>query len=312
MQFLQIFIDIWNLAIIEPMINCLVLLYSVSFLNFGIAIIAFTLIVRIVLIPLTVRQSRQMLKMTQLQPQLKEIQERYKDDRQQLSRRTMEIYKENGVNPIGCLGPLFIQFPIWIGLFQAVIQTLPSTPERLVGLSERLYSWLPGVNDVIPINNTFLWLDLAQPDTLPVMPVLVGVSMFLMQKTTTMPSADPRQAQTSKMMLWMMPIMFGFFTTTFPSGLALYWIVSNIVGMIIQGFVTGWAPLIDMLKFKREEPVPAVAGAPTSSGAVATSDAEETTSDADDRSNGKNTRRSNRGRARPARRRSRRGGNRRR
>ena len=140
MQFLQIFIDIWNTAIIEPMINCLVLLYSVSFLNFGIAIIAFTLIVRIVLIPLTVRQSRQMLKMTQLQPQLKEIQERYKDDRQQLSRRTMEIYKENGVNPIGCLGPLFIQFPIWIGLFQAVIQTLPSTPERLVGLSERLYS----------------------------------------------------------------------------------------------------------------------------------------------------------------------------
>ena len=312
MQFLQIFIDIWNLAIIEPMINCLVLLYSVSFLNFGIAIIAFTLIVRLILIPLTVRQSRQMLKMTELQPQLKELQERYKDDRQQLSRRTMEIYKEHGVNPIGCLGPLFIQFPIWIGLFQAVIQTLPSTPERLVGLSERLYPWLPGVNDVIPINNTFLWLDLAQPDRLPVMPVLVGVSMFLMQKTTTMPSADPRQAQTNRMMLWMMPIMFGFFTTTFPSGLALYWVVSNIVGMIIQGFVTGWGPLTDMLKFKREEPVAAVAGASTSSGALVSSDSEETTKDADDRNEGKNPRRGNRSRSRTARRRSRRGGNRRR
>ena len=312
MQFLQIFIDIWNVAIIEPMINCLVLLYSFSFLNFGIAIIAFTLIVRIVLIPLTVRQSRQMLKMTQLQPQLKEIQERYKEDRQQLSRRTMEIYKENGVNPIGCLGPLFIQFPIWIGLFQAVIQTLPSTPERLVGLSSRLYQWLPGVNDVIPINNGFLWLDLAQPDTLPVMPILVGVSMWLMQKTTSMPSADPRQAQTNRMMLWMMPIMFGFFTTTFPSGLALYWVVSNIVGMIIQGFVTGWGPLTDMLKFKREAPAPAVAGASAASGALVTSESEETASDADDRNNGKNTRRSNRGRTRPARRRSRRGANRRR
>ena len=312
MQFLQIFIDIWNMAIIEPMINCLVLLYSVSFLNFGIAIIAFTLIVRIVLIPLTVRQSRQMLKMTQLQPQLKELQEKYKDDKQQLSRRTMEIYKGNGVNPIGCLGPLFIQFPIWIGLFQAVIQTLPSTPERLVGLSEHLYSWLPGVNDVIPINNTFLWLDLAQPDTLPVMPVLVGVSMWLMQKTTSMPSADPRQAQTNKMMLWMMPLMFGFFTTTFPSGLALYWVVSNIVGMIIQGFVTGWGPLTDMLKFKREAPVPAVAGTSTTSSALVASDSEETTKDADDRNNGKNTRRGNRSRNRPARRRSRRGANRRR
>ena len=313
MQFLQIFIDIWNLAIIQPMINCLVLLYSVSFLNFGIAIIAFTLIVRIVLIPLTVRQSRQMLKMTELQPQLKELQERYKDDRQQLSRRTMEVYKENGVNPIGCLGPLFIQFPIWIGLFQAVIQTLPSTPERLVGLSGHLYSWLPGVNDVIPINNTFLWLDLAKPDSLPVMPVLVGLSMFLMQKTTTMPSADPRQASTNRMMLWMMPIMFGFFTTTFPSGLALYWVVSNIVGMIIQGFVTGWTPLIDMLKFKREEPTPPPTGVPaTAGGALVSSESEETTSDADDRNNGKNTRRGNRSRSRTTRRRSRRGGNRRR
>ena len=299
------------MAIIQPMINILVLLYSVSFLNFGVAIIAFTLIVRIVLIPLTVRQSRQMMKMTSLQPQLKELQERYKDNRQELSRRTMEVYKANGVNPIGCLGPLFIQFPIWIGLFQAVIQTLPSTPERLVGLSGHMYSWLPSVNDVIPINNSFLWLDLAQPD-LFILPVLVGVSMFLMQKTTTLPSADPRQAQTNRMMLWMMPIMFGFFTTTFPSGLALYWIVSNFVGMIIQGFVTGWGPLTDMLKFKREEPVAAVAGAGASAVAPVASDTEETTSDADDRDNGENARRGNRSRARQSRRRSRRGRNRRR
>ncbi|MCY3542890.1 MAG: YidC/Oxa1 family membrane protein insertase [Chloroflexota bacterium] len=314
MQFLQIFIDIWNVAIIQPMINSLVLLYSVFFLNFGLAIIAFTLIVRLILIPLTVRQSRQMMKMTALQPQLKELQEKHKDDRQTLSRRTMEVYKANGVNPIGCLGPLFIQFPIWIGLFQAVIQTLPSTPERLVGLSGHLYPWLPGVHDVIPINNAFLWLDLAQPDSLPVMPVLVGVSMWLMQKTTTLPSADPRQASTNRMMLWMMPIMFGFFTTTFPSGLALYWVVSNLVGMIIQGFVTGWGPLTDMLKFNRGEsaPTPVPAGASASAVAPASPESEETPTNADDRNNGKNTRRGNRNRARPARRRSRRGGNRRR
>ena len=312
MQIFQILIDIWNLAIIQPMINSLVLLYSVFFLNFGIAIIAFTLIVRAILIPLTVRQSRQMMKMTALQPQLKELQEKHKDDRQQLSRRTMEVYKANGVNPIGCLGPLFIQFPIWIGLFQAVIQTLPSTPERLVGLSSHLYPWLPGVNDVIPINNTFLWLDLAQPDSLPIMPVLVGVSMWLMQKTTSMPSADPRQAQTNRMMLWMMPIMFGFFTTTFPSGLALYWVVSNIVGMIIQGFVTGWGPLTDMLKFKRPEPTPATA-TPTNTPAITqpAPDTQETTND-NNPNNRENTRRSNRNRTKPTRRRTRRSGNRRR
>lgn len=309
---MQIFIDIWNLVIIQPMINSLVLLYSALLLNFGLAIIAFTLLVRAVLIPLTVRQSRQMKKMTELQPKMKELQEKYSNDRQRLSRETMAIYKSNGVNPIGCLGPLFIQFPIWIGLFQAVIQTLPSTPERLVGLASHLYPWMPRVNDVIPINNSFLWLDLAAPDPLPVMPILVGVSMFLMQKTTTMPSADPRQEQTSKMMLWMMPIMFGFFTTTFPSGLALYWIVSNVVGMIIQGFVTGWGPLIDMLKFKRQTPVPAVAGAAATGAAAAASPNEETANDADNRDDRQNGRRGNRGRAKSTRRRSRRGANRRR
>ncbi|MCY3637601.1 MAG: YidC/Oxa1 family membrane protein insertase, partial [Chloroflexi bacterium] len=184
----------------------------------------------------------------------------------------------------------------------------------LVGLSGHLYPWLPGVHDVIPINNAFLWLDLAQPDSLPVMPVLVGVSMWLMQKTTTLPSADPRQASTNRMMLWMMPIMFGFFTTTFPSGLALYWVVSNLVGMIIQGFVTGWGPLTDMLKFNRGEsaPTPVPAGASASAVAPASPESEETPTNADDRNNGKNTRRGNRNRARPARRRSRRGGNRRR
>lgn len=311
---MQVLIDIWNIVIIQPMINSLVLLYSVFFLNFGLAIIAFTLLVRAVLIPLTVRQSRQMKKMTELQPQLKAIQEKYAKDRQRISRETMQVYKSNGVNPIGCLGPLFIQFPIWIGLFQAVIQTLPSTPERLVGLSSHLYSWLPGVNDVIPINNSFLWLDLAQPDPYPIMPVLVGISMWLMQATTSMPSADPRQAQTNRMMLWMMPIMFGFFTTTFPSGLALYWVVSNIVGMIIQGFVTGWRPLFDKLKFtgfKREEPVPAIAGAGAASN-VAAAPASEETDDGNDRDNRENARRGNRSRAKSTRRRSRRGANRRR
>ena len=316
MQFLQIFIDIWNLAIIEPMINCLVLLYSVSFLNFGIAIIAFTLIVRIVLIPLTVRQSRQMLKMTQLQPQLKEIQERYKDDRQQLSRRTMEIYKENGVNPIGCLGPLFIQFPIWIGLYQAVIQTLPSTPERLATLSNKFYSGLSLAHEAVPLNGRFLWMDLALPDPSPIiLPLLVGVSMYVLQKMTTMPSASPQQDSTNRMLLWMMPVMFGFFTLNFPSGLAVYWVVSNVIGVVIQGFVTGWDPLRNLFKFggtsqpaqsqpnRRTQPAAAMA---------ASSDEEAAIGEGVDRDNGQDRRGGHRARPKGARRRSRRSRNRRR
>ncbi len=256
--------DVWNLLIIQPMINGLVLLYAYLFSDFGIAIIAFTLLVRLALVPLTVKQSRQIKAMSQLQPLMKEIQEKYKGDRQRASQETMKLYRERGVNPLGCLGPMFIQFPIWIGLYQAIIQTVPSDPGSLVGLSRHLYGWLPQVHSVIPIDSGFLWMDLAQPDPSPfVMPVLVGVSMWVMQKMTTMPTADERQASTNRMMLWMMPAMFGFFTLNFPSGLAVYWVVSNVVGLVIQGFVTGWDPLVGMFKFGRGgDSASASAGAP--------------------------------------------------
>ena len=127
-----------------------VLLYSIFLSQFGISIIAFTLIVRAIMIPLSVKQSLQLRAMSALQPKLKEIQERYSKDRQRISQETMKLYKQEGVNPLGCLGPMFIQFPIWIGLYQALLQTLPSTPESLVGLSGHLYSWLP----IVPPRNS--------------------------------------------------------------------------------------------------------------------------------------------------------------
>ncbi|MCH8869018.1 MAG: membrane protein insertase YidC [Chloroflexi bacterium] len=300
---MQILVDIWTIVIIQPMINSLVFLYIIFFSNFGVAIMAFTMVIRAIMIPLTVRQSRQLKKMSDLQPKLKAIQERHAKDRQKLSSETMRTYKENGVNPIGCLGPLVIQFPIWIGLFQAITRTLPSTPEKLVGLSQHLYTWLPGVQQVIPINNSFLWVDLSLPDPTPVMPVLVGLSMWVTQKMTMMPSADPRQAQTNKMMLWMMPLMFGFFTTTFPSGLAVYWIVSNVVGIVIQGFVTGWKPITDLLKFRgfgSKEAADETKAAP-----ALVASAEETSTDENDRNNSQEPRRSNRNRPKGARRRAR-------
>ena len=298
--------DIWNLVILDPMVNSLVLLYAIFFSNFGLSILLFTVIVRAVMIPLTVRQSRQMRAMSALQPKLKEIQAKFSKDRQRVSQETMRLYKEHGVNPLGCLGPMFIQFPIWIGLYRAILLTVPSTPESMVGLSKHLYSWLPWVHHVVPLNSSFLWLDLAVPDPTPVLPILVGASMFIMQKMTTMPAADERQQSTNRMMLWMMPLMFGFFTTTFPSGLALYWVISNIVGVVIQGFITGWGPLASTFSFLRRGgrgPVPAPA-------LVAAE--EETVSDASDRDDGEDERRSNRDRPKGTRRRARRGRNKRR
>jgi len=301
--------DAWSTIIIQPMVNSLLLLYWVFFSNFGIAIIAFTMLVRLVMVPLTIKQSRQIKAMNGLQPLMKQLQEKYKNDRQRVSQETMKLYKEHGVNPLGCLGPMFIQFPIWIGLFQAIRQTVPNNPETLVELSGNLYSWLPQVHSIIPINSSFLWMDLALPDPSPfVMPILVGGSMFVMQKMTTMPSVDERQASTNRMMLWMMPLMFGFFTLNFSSGLAVYWVVSNIIGVAIQGFITGWDPLKSLLAFGRR-PDPAtdtVVVAPALASSV-----EETAEDARNSDNGQNGGRSNRTRAKGAIRRSRRGRNRR-
>ena len=315
MEILSVVIDIWNQLIIQPMINGLVMLYAYLFLNFGIAIIAFTLLVRLALVPLTVKQSRQIKAMGALQPKMKEIQERYKGDRQRASQETMKLYRDQGVNPLGCLGPMFIQFPIWIGLYQAILQTVPSNPESLVGLSRHLYDWLPQVHSVIPIDSNFLWMDLALPDPTPfVMPVLVGVSMWVMQKMTTMPTADERQASTNRMMLWMMPAMFGFFTLNFPSGLALYWVVSNVVGVAIQGFVTGWDPIVNLFKFRRGESEDAAAASveASASSAPALLPAVEETTDAGDRNISQNGRRSNRARSKGTRRRAQRRRNRRR
>ena len=322
MESLSFFFDIWNLVIIQPMINGLVLLYSWTFSNFGLAILAFTVLVRLAMVPLTVKQSRQIKAMGQLQPLMKEIQERHKGDRQKASQETMRLYKERGVNPLGCLGPMFIQFPIWIGLYQAILQTVPSNPESLVGLSRHLYDWLPQVHSVIPLDSRFLWMDLAIPDPSPfVMPVLVGASMFVMQKMTTMPTADERQASTNRMMLWMMPAMFGFFTLNFPSGLALYWVVSNIVGVAIQGFVTGWGPLLNptVNLYRRlrgietpEEETAAAAAIAAAVSAPAAVPAVEESNDARNRNQRENGGRSGRNRAKGARRRPQRRRNRRR
>ena len=241
MEFLAL---LWNELLLKPMLNSLIALYLFLFHNFGLAIIAFTVLIRLVTLPLQLRQIRQMQALSKLQPKLQELQKRYGKDRQKLSEETMRLYREHGISPLGCLGPMLVQFPIWIALYQALIQALPTTPERLFGLARYLYPWLPAVHSAIPLNSRFLWLDLGLPDRTPILPVLVGASMWALQKMSTTPSTDPRQQQTNQMMLWFMPLFFIILTFQFPSGLALYWVVSNILGMVIQGSITGWGSLL--------------------------------------------------------------------
>ena len=135
---------VWNEALIRPMTNGLVLLYLLLFNNFGVSILVFTVLVRLVTLPLTVRQTRQARAMAQLQPKIQELQKRYANDRQRISKETFALYKQQGVNPLGCLGPLVIQMPIWIALYWSLIRALPASPESIVSLSGVLYSWFDG------------------------------------------------------------------------------------------------------------------------------------------------------------------------
>ena len=285
MDALQFFFD--N-VLINPMLNILVGLYDLLFNQFGLAIIVFTIAVRVATLPLHMKQINQIRSMQALQPRMKELQERYKNDPQRRSRETMQMYRSAGVNPLGCLGPMLVQFPIWIALYQALLNSLGTTPDHLVGLSQRLYSWNPVADAAIPLSANFLWLDLANPDPTPLLPVLVGASTWAQQRMTTMPSTDERQAQTNRMMQWMFPLMLGFLAFSFPSGLALYWTVSNVIGVVTQYFITkDLSPLLIRRSTPVPEPLPAqLAGEPPP---------KEIEQDGSTRSVRKNRRRSNRG-----------------
>ena len=235
---------VWNEIIARPMTNSLLLLYVLLGSNLGLAIIAFTVLVRAATYKLIVRQIRQTRKMQEVGPRIKTINEKYKSNPQLRQQEVMKTYRELGLNPIGCLGPMVIQMPIFIGLFWAINNVVPFTPENLLGLSSKIYSWLPFLDNVVPVNRDFLGMDLAlQPmqsgNMLAFFLVgLSGVTMYVQQKISQSPSADPQQASTQKTFLYMFPIFFGFLSLIFPVGLVLYWVASNSIGILMQYLIT--------------------------------------------------------------------------
>ncbi len=186
--------------------------------NYGVAIILITIVVRVLMAPLMARQMKSMKRMSALQPRMKEIQERYPDDRQKQSEAMMALYREAGVNPLsmmtGCL-PMFLQLPVFIGFYYALQGAIQLRQQPFVG-------WID---------------DLSQPETLfvipgidlPVrlLPILMGASMVAQQKLTPT-TMDPAQA---RMMLTVMPVMFTVMFYQFASGLVLYWFVSTLLGI---------------------------------------------------------------------------------
>lgn len=268
---------IWQTGLETPLINVMLLLTALSFGSYGLAILVFTLVSRALMFPLTLRTLHSARALQEIQPQMKDIQKKYSDPRRR-SEETMKLYKEAGVNPLGCLGPQLIQFPIFIALYQVIRITLGTTPESVVELSRRIYG-ISLLQDTVPLSTSFLWLDM-QENGGPALAVIVGASMWLQQRISTARNSaaqSEQQQSMNQMMLWMLPAMFGWFVLTLPSGLGLYWGFSTIIGILLQWQFVGpgdfrWGSLIPP-PLRRSlgpgpaprQPASASAGSPSSS-----------------------------------------------
>lgn len=253
----------WDSIIITPFVNVLLYIYTIVGQNFGLAIILFTILIRLVTHPLTAQQVKGTKGMQALQSDKRwiEAQKKYKDDKEKLSQEQMKLYKELGINPFASCLPTIIQFPIIIGLYQSIMLTLASSPIELINLTRHVYPGFLKVSTLIPLNSQFLWMDLGQPERLkldflpfgiPILAIIVVVTTFLQSKAMTPPSANPgdQGAQVSKAMNLYMPFLMGYLALTFSSGLSLYFVASNIVG-ILQYAALGQVDLKKMFSFMK-------------------------------------------------------------
>lgn len=216
----------WNTLLMNPLINSLLLLTNLVFGQFGIAIILFTLILRLATIPFTLRQLTSMRAMQEIQPRMQEIQKKYKDPKRR-QEETLKLYRETGVNPLGCFMPMAIQMLVFIALYRALGSVVGGSPESLVDLSQRVYPW-SYLAQSVPLEQSFLWLELGKADATFILPILVGVSTYVQTRLSATPATTPQQQQQQQMMTWMMPLMMTFITLQLPSGVGVYWVVSNL------------------------------------------------------------------------------------
>jgi len=185
--------------------------------SYGLAIILLVIAIRIIMVPLTMSQIRSTMRMQALQPELAALQKKYRNDPQKLNQEMMELYRRNKVNPFaGCL-PTLLQIPFFISLFR---------------LLEKPQAFLP-VDLASRVGERFLWIgNLSAPD-LYVLPLLNAVTMYWQMRIAT-PRTGTAQDQQTMIMAITMPLLIGWMSMRFPAGLTLYWVVSNVFGVVQQ------------------------------------------------------------------------------
>jgi YidC/Oxa1 family membrane protein insertase len=231
----------WFRFISDPMGHALVFL-ATSIGSAGVAIIIFTLAVKLLLVPLTLQQLRSAKSMQVLQPKIKELQAKHKGDKQKITEETMALYKEHKVNPAaGCL-PLLLQMPVIYGLYGALLDLGNPKDALFNPLFAQHFMWLTGQQ--ITGNGTLTGL--AAPDPLHILPILCVITQWVQQRMmlTKNQAMDPQQ-QSMQSIMQFMPLMIGFFAWNYASGLALYWVVSTLFSIVLQYFITGWGSLFD-------------------------------------------------------------------
>lgn len=183
--------------------------------NFGLAIIFFTLLIKLILLPLNLKQDKSMRDMKKIQPDVEKLKEKYKENPQELNKKTMELYKKYNVNPFGGCFPAIAQLPILWTLFR-VLRT-------------------DSINSIVPQNASFLIWDLASTDKLFILPILNGLVAFIQQRI--MSGDSSMQSDQMKMMAYFMPVMILFISLQMPSGLQLYWLTSSLISLIQQYYI---------------------------------------------------------------------------
>lgn len=225
---------------------------------FGVAIILFTILIRVVTWPLNAQQMKGAKAMQDLQndKDWQAIQKKYAKDREKLAQEQMRVYREKGINPFGSCLPTLIQFPIIIALYQSIIRALASTPLDLLKLSRSILPILPlDVSQIIPLNSKFLWMNLGQPEKvivfgfgIPTLALIVAFTTYIQSKLTMPPSTSTgdQSAAMSQSMAITMPLMLGWLALTFPSGLAVYFVTSNVLGIVQYGMQgrANWSNLL--------------------------------------------------------------------
>lgn len=268
---------LFDTIIVNPFTNALLLIYALvgnlgifsAIGNFGISIILFTIVIRLLTHPIMAQQIKSSTAMQELMASEEwvKIQEKYKNDKEKLAAEQMRIYSERGVSPFSSCLPTLIQFPILIGFYQSIVRAIGATPLQLLSLVRGIYPWLGNItpsaslSSLIPIHSKFLWMDLGLPEgvpvaflsfafAIPVLAIIVGLTTYVQTKLTIQPSASPndQSAQMNQMMGLYMPVLLFYFALNFASGLAVYFITSNLLG-IAQYAALGKVNWSNLFKF---------------------------------------------------------------